>query len=410
MSQVFNLADLIRAAPQVSRRMRRPKHHFAVQFRPTQLQPFMIAPVLPGETLKKATLEGRVITDPLALGFGNILPWWCEQWFFYVRLMDLDARQEFVDMALSNDPVTGLASAASAVHYHNGNGINYTKLCLERVVKTWFRDEDEPITPLLDGLPQNSVIKRKSNLLDSYQVDGTIPVNNDFQNPEGERDPLAGHAEAYERMRAMRMIDMTYEEYLESYGVQLNTRVEENKPELIRFASNWTYPSNTIDPVTGIPTGAASWSISESADKDRLFKYPGFLIGIMNVRPKVYMGNQTGSASHALVDAHAWMPPEFRDRPEARLKEFTTVNGPVANQTTGYWVDLSDLHRYGDQFVSGMTGGFLPAIPTPAGEMRYLTGAQIDLLYSAPGANKVRADGKVSLNILGHASTASDMT
>ena len=62
--------------PRLQRKPRTPTHNFFVTHMPWQLQPFFIAPVLPGETLKNLTITGRMITDPLATGPFNILPWW----------------------------------------------------------------------------------------------------------------------------------------------------------------------------------------------------------------------------------------------------------------------------------------------------------------------------------------------
>ena len=74
---MFNLQQAIAIEnPKTTRKMRNPTHDSYVSFRPYQLQPFMIAPVLPGETLKNLNITGRVITDPLATGPLNILPWW----------------------------------------------------------------------------------------------------------------------------------------------------------------------------------------------------------------------------------------------------------------------------------------------------------------------------------------------
>lgn len=408
----MSVIQMIQAAQKTTRKIRRPKHPYVIEHRPYQIQPFFIAPVLPGETMKNLNVMGRCITDPLALGMGNIMPWWHEMFFFYVRLTDLDDRQAFVNMALDGT-APGLSSAADTRTFYNGRGIDFVRKCLDRVTVAYFRDDGETTAPLLDTMPLASAVAHKENWADSLSVDGPVPTNNDLQNPEGDRDPMAAHAEAYERMRAMRMIDLTYEEYLETYGVRLPTRQEENVPELIRYTRNWTYPTNVVDPATGVPTGAASWSINETADKDRLFKYPGFIFGVSLLRAKVLMGNQTGSMSSFMNDAYAWLPPEFRDRPESALREFvgpTSPNGPLNAQTSNYWVDLRDLLLYGDQFRNVTPAGFAPAIPTAAGEKRFMTSAMIDALFAQTAANKIRQDGMVSLNILGHPTTSFDNT
>jgi len=43
--------------PRQGRWMRRPQHSFSLKSRPWRLDPFMIAPVLPGETLKNLLVK-----------------------------------------------------------------------------------------------------------------------------------------------------------------------------------------------------------------------------------------------------------------------------------------------------------------------------------------------------------------
>lgn len=415
----MNVQQIIQAVGQTQRKARRPVHPYYVEQRPFQIAPFFIAPVLPGETMKNLSVQGRVISDPLAPGPGNILPWWHEFFFFYVKLRDLDERAAFEASILEGTPFGLAPTAANMRTYHNGSGVDFVASCLKRVTEEYFRDEQDPSTaPLLDGLPLASAVPHGTNWADNIQVDGTLPVNNPVQVDEGERDPLAAHAEAYERMRAMRMIDMSFEEYLTAYGVRGRETVEENKPELIRYTRNWSYPTNVVEPTTGMPSGAASFSLSEQADKDRYFTEPGFLFGVQILRSKIYMGNQTGSASSMLDDAYAWLPPQFRDRPEAALREFVggagAPTGPLRGQTAGYWVDVRDLFIHGDQFVGGVSlavpEGYMPAVPAADGEKRFLTSAQINDLFAADAKNKFRSDGIVKLHILGHPTTATDAT
>ena len=125
----------------VQREMRRPKHTHYVEHRPWQIQPFMIAPVLPGETMKHINFQCRVVTDPLAVGPGNLVPWWAEHWFFYVKLRDLDIRDDIEGMMLKGESIVAHNTAAEAATFHNGAGINWTKMCLKRIVEEYFRDE-----------------------------------------------------------------------------------------------------------------------------------------------------------------------------------------------------------------------------------------------------------------------------
>jgi len=66
-----------------SRVPRRPNHTHHLRHKPYVLQPFMIAPVLPGETLQNMLLQDRCVTDPVK---GRLVGWWLEHWYFYIPL------------------------------------------------------------------------------------------------------------------------------------------------------------------------------------------------------------------------------------------------------------------------------------------------------------------------------------
>ena len=53
---------------QMQRRTRSPAHPFNLSYRPWQIQPFFIAPVLPGETMQEVTVQARTVTDPIQNG------------------------------------------------------------------------------------------------------------------------------------------------------------------------------------------------------------------------------------------------------------------------------------------------------------------------------------------------------
>ena len=72
-------------ANRVGRVQRHPKHTFHLFTRPYQIQPFLIAPVLAGETMKNLLLQARVVTDPVQ---NRLIGWWQEYYFFYVKARD----------------------------------------------------------------------------------------------------------------------------------------------------------------------------------------------------------------------------------------------------------------------------------------------------------------------------------
>lgn len=406
---------VIQEVNKVARKGRYPIHNHLIEYRPLAITPFLVAPVMAGETLKNLNLQARVISDPLAAGAGNILPWWCEHYFFYVKARQL-VKEQFEQMVLNGTPL-GVTDGALAGTYHVGGNIDWLKRALHFCVEEGgFRNEGENWdVAVLDGMPMAAAVRHQTNWADSLMPDGAVDPVNDLQNPHAWGEVLPQHQEAYERMRAMRLIDMSFEDYLETQGVNLRQQEVFEKPELIRVTSNWAYPANTVDPATGAPTAAASFSISERADKDRFFSEPGFIIGLTVARPKIFMGNQKSAASIMMDDPYAWMPRTLVDQPQVTVQEFvggtTAPTGPLRGQTNGYWVDVRDLFKYGDQFLNfASANGYAPALPNAAGEKRFMTATMIDALFAASAKNKFRQDGVTRLSILSHPSTVVDNT
>lgn len=408
--------QLVQEVSKVQRVMRSPKHEFQVRHKPWQIQPFFIAPVLPGETLKNLLVQARVVTDPIK---SKLVGWWYEQYYFYVKHRDL---MPIMGETITNMHLTGAAltaykaGAASADFFTYQGGVKWVELCLQRVVEEYFRNEEDGAWDAhkIGNLPLASVSREAwfNSLIDDT---ATPPAPNDLQDKE-DLTVISEYQEMYNRMVQMRFTDMTFEDWLRQHGVRgVQTAEPESayRPELVRYIKEWTYPTNTVDPATGVPSSAAVWSIQERADKDRFFKEPGFLFGVCVARPKVYFSKQTGNAAGALDEARLWLPAVFRDEPYTSIKEFTdpttTVDGPLgATPTNGYWVDLRDLFIYGDQFrnfdIEAAGDGSHVLLPSASLQKRYASEADANALFAAAApANQIRADGVVSLNILGTA-------
>lgn len=406
--------EIMRNVQPAGRVPRNPQHTFQIRHRPWQIQPMLIAPVLPGETLKNLLLQARVVTDPIR---NPLIGWWYEFYFFYVKHRDLAERAIVTEMHLNPaQDMSSLNQAATLNTYHAGPGVDWVKLCLARVTEEYFRDDDEEATTFaVDGLPL-SKLALKETWMDSLKDEAAIPgTGNDHelpgQNPvipDGVPAGFENHFIQWEHMRALKLTDASFEDYLRSFGVNAprETLIEEiNRPELIRYVRDWTYPSNTIDPVSGAPSSACSWGIAERADKDRFFKEPGFIFGVAVARPKVYVNKQKGAGVSMMNDAYSWLPAILQDQPYTSLKKFAFNAGPLSGTMAAgnYWVDLRDLLVYGDQFVNfaltEIDAGFV-ALPTAAMQRKYVTAADMDGLFkSASPANKVRADGVVSMTI-----------
>lgn len=409
----------------MARKMRRPKHNWHLQFRPWQIQPFMIAPVLPGETLKKLTFQARSVTDPIV---NPIMGWWLEHSFFYVRFRDMYRRDLLTQMVL--DPTASLASMDDATNrpYYHVNGtdlaINYPLMCVEAIVNSYFRFEGETAsTASLNGLYAASV--NMVNYLDSATNEDEIEGSAAGAADDNLVSAVAGQGDGttavytseilkatkeYEYARLMNVTDMTYEEWCASYGLKL-APTDRDEPELLRRISEWQYPSNTIDPTNGTPRAAVSWSPSGSADKDRLFKEPGFIVGLTVCRPKVIYKNLTSHATMLMRDAYSWLPPQLSNDPSSSFVKVTAGDAPLDFNTDNYFVDVKDIFLHGDQFVNfdtsalptGVVSPNLVALPTAAMQKRYPASTDADALFvnNTAGVAGIREDGVCELSILG---------
>lgn len=393
---------------------RYPQHDWNVVTRPYQLQPIMIAPVLAGETFKSALFQSRVVSDPIK---NPLIGWWKEYFFFYVKLRDLNERDQINPMFL--DPeftfpfgLTEGTAGGDWVNYTYEDAPRWTVMALQRVVEEYFRNEGEgafDADKILGGLPlvgvnrekwMNSVIPAAE--MTSFDVD--VDVDGDGTITASE---VTASMRMYEQLRQYGLTEMSYEDYLRTHGVSVPQADELHRPELLRNVSDWTYPSNTVDPATGAPSSALSWSFKERIDKDRFFKEPGLILGLTATRPKVYFRNQKGSAVGMMNDPLSWLPALMHEAPETSLKHFADNTGPLGNVTDadGYWVDVRDLLLYGDQFLNydpaAVTDKNLVDLPLPSLARRYAASAAIDAMFKEGAANKVREDGVITMTIHG---------
>lgn len=391
--------------PQSGRYTRKPKHWFNLSVRPFQIQPCVIAPVLPGETMDSCWMEARVITDPL---LSPIIGWRTQYHAFYVKIRDLNERDSLDDLFTNpSASVSALNSAADVPTYHKGGSPNFTKMCLQRVVETFYRDEGEVWNAdVIDTLP---VAQIQTQMWMDSLTDTTVIPDGGALGVSGTTtgEQLDKLMDAYELLRAAGYTTLNFNDYLQTAGVKLS-RGFDHVPELLYSWSEFTYPSNTVNPADGSPTSAASWVFKKSERDRKAFKEPGFVFVTQVIRPKVYFAQQYGSMSHYLDQGLSWLLPLMHDNPESSLREFTGAaagNGPLSNgtrgPTNGYWVDMRDLFNYGDQFSNQALAAAANAIALPdnALKRKYATATMVDTLFKSGAANKIRTDGFVSLSV-----------
>ena len=414
-------AVAVQPAPKVGRVQRRPSHPFYIHTRPHVIQPFVIAPVLPGETMKNALLQVRCVTDPVK---NPLVGWWNEYYLFYVKLTDLVGDWAAIsDMLLKNDVLPANLGGATPQYYSSGAGFSYVGACLGRVVETYFRDEEEVGAIYTgDGFSADGLLAKVqlSNAMQSLTLDADAPLAEDEELP-GQVYPtdLPAHLSAFEaqydqwkELVAMRMTEATFEDWLAQFGVRAPREQKESLhiPELVRYVRDFTYPSNTVNAADGSVASALSWSVAERADKDRFFAEPGFLFGVTVTRPKIYLGNQNSAVSNFMTDAFSWLPAIMDAQPYTSLRKFNELNtdGPVSDLASDYWLDMRDLFLYGEQFTNVLGGAEIPKFALPNDSTNpalpinktYPTSADLNSLFAAAEANKVRMDGRIDFTIL----------
>lgn len=369
----------VTAVPRQGRTMRRPAHRFAVRTPPWCIQPIAIAPVIPGDTLEGARIQARVASDPLA---GKLLGWWTELHLFYVKHRDTADSAKLQAMVLQPTVATGMttvAGGATATYRLNGKP-DYVRLCLNAVVDWYFRDEGEDHTMhtcALNGLPLAKI--GTIDWLQSLAKTADITATDVDVTTMGGPDVMASEIEAamiqYQWLRQNNLVDMTYEDWLATYGVH-TAKVQVNRPELLRSYREWSYPTNTVTQGTGAVSSACVWSIAERVDKRRFFAEPGWLLLLSVTKPKVLRTVQPGAAANLMVDAYTWLPAVLRDDPFTSLVAMDTVSGgiPPVTASGGAWTaDIKDLLVHGDQFLA--------SCPSVSGGDSVLAGAG----WSGPG-------------------------
>lgn len=397
---------------------RAPQMRFNLITKPYQLQPFMIMPVFPGEGLKNILLQSQVWSDPLAVGMKNI-GWWCEYNFFYVKWRDLagydtdgQIGHELADMMLSDASLAGFQDAdGNAWTYAYPGAVDFLLECTKRVVDEYFRDEGEKWDDyLLDGVPKVKLYSKGGGdaferlTLASAYVDRTtdVPVT------MGEMDIAR---QEWQAMRDMGMLDMDFQDWMKAYGSTIREdeqSVNLHRPEDIAYFREFTYPTNTVEPSTGVPATAAGWRVQTRADKYKFFKEPGWLVGFTTVRPKVYLGNQQGTVSGLMQSRATWLPPQLMSQHDVSHVLVDDLVGPLAaTMAADYYMDLRDYLNHGDQFInyatpaSGATGVPFMELPTSTGLRRYATDTEIMALFSDTVNGRFRQDGICSLSITG---------
>lgn len=280
------------------------------------------------------------------------------------------------------------------------------------ITENYFRDEGEDAIggtgpAAIENLPVASY--GRLNFAESIIASADMPEDTFSGNAEDYSD-VEKSWQVWEYLRTQRLTQMTFEDWLRTFGVSLNS-VGYEIPELIRSYRTFQYPSNTVTQGTGAVTSAVSWVVQQSANKRRFFNEPGFIVGVQIYRPKVYFANQAGAMAQWMSKITDWMPAITHSQPEQSIREFpdSAAGGPYSDEFgSAYWLDMRDLYMYGDQFigssgfVEGVAAASVQQIDQPSTRLtsKYPVEADADLLFSADTDEYIRTDGIVQLEIL----------
>lgn len=408
----------VQDAPRSRRMTRRPQHQFFLRHEPWQIVPFMIAPVLPGETMRRLMVQSRCVTDPVK---NRTIGWWCELYFFYCSFSSPRNADTWKTAML--DPTASPPTASSVSHfkYRVPEGNEVTEECLVPIIENYFRNEGEDWDEWTINSQACAAINQ-NNWMHSLAAaaDVTAEVDVDVDAIGAGANIMASEIEQamiqYQVLRRHGLTQLSYDEYLRTHGVQAPTETLAI-PELLRYVRSWQYPSNTIDPTDGSATTAVSWSIAERADKNRYFREPGFIVGVQVVRPKVYFRNQHGAAAQLLTDAYKWLPAILGSNPEVGMVRHATpaadevlaLNDDV-NADSGiddaFQVDMRDLFMRGDQWFgvdSASTDCNMVDLPYQSGtapmNTSYPNDGDADHMFVGTASEAIEADGVVRLEI-----------
>lgn len=425
------------AYARTERRARRPQNPFNVVNLPFLITPVMFHPVLPGETLKSLLIQSQCWSDPLNAQLKN-LGWWLEYNCWYVKHRDLTGWEiatdglgkDLIDMFVSNESLTSHETATAITRtYTAPGGVDFCTNALNRVIEEYYRDEGETfatsgasysVANELFSLRKAQIYPRgrddafkkltmAANYADRRQEldadnDGNIYVGDEMDRAYNEW--AAAHDAG--------LIDMTYEDWMRTYGGTAGgsaepDRVDYHRPEDIGHSREFTYPTNTVEPTTGVPAVAVGWRTAQAIRKSHRFNEPGWIMVTQVIRPKMYLGKQEGSVASWMKTRDSWLPAVLNAESTVGHTLIDDLTGPLAAiMAADYMIDIRDLLLYGEQFTNlpqtsnaYTQPGFAQTLPNNAAQRRYVDDTSINAMFADTTNGRFRTDGMISLNILG---------
>lgn len=380
---------------------------------PYGLYPIMATPVLPGTTMNACTVRMPTISQPVK---NPLTGTWFEQWLFYVKLTDIskDLADQFMNEGVAT---TGYVQSGDNNRFFTADGqISWIEKCYDKIVDDYFTDEGETV-PTIDGVKQTKLNHMSwANNLTFESADVATPTTD-------ARDTYEALTQ-WAMLQQMQMTEVSYEDYLETYGVRPKNQLD-GRCEMLGYTRKWTRPTNVIDPSSGSPSSAWANFDDFKIDKSKRFVEPGFVVLLSTCRPKMYQAATRGrSLIGEMWGFRDWYPSYLIDDPTAGVRELpiterTRMFGSslvTPASTKGLLFDYNDLLVHGEQFINSSDTELPYALPeanyqtavdaaTPAQlQGKYCTLADVQNLFvgSTDQTRRIAYDGMVSLTIAGH--------
>lgn len=308
-----------------------------------RLYPVCFSPVLAGDTLVQASVQGRVIGALQSAD--NVRGSWFEHWLFYVRVGDMPNAEAIRQLII--DPEADAP-------------INWRDECMNAIWKAYFMDED-------DGSTYEGFLRAtRSGWWDSARDAEELP------DPGAETDEWKVQWMRYEAMRRAKLTTNTFEEYLAKSGVNVPPQLrvdgdpEMKIPELIQYSREFVYPQLSVAPTGTGSTQTVQWMIQDRLKRSRFCGEPGFIVMCAAVRPKVYpLVIALEAEEQVQVDplqflnkAEGWLPPDFDTDPHTSLVEVPTVwfDNEDTVEGAAHVVDVRDLYLNGFDEIGSHSG------------------------------------------------------
>lgn len=345
----------------IGRATRSPEYNFAgTALKEYTLIPTFFAPVLAGDTVFKASVQARSIM-PLQ-NFARVQGAWFEHWLFYVRIGDMDAGDGY-----GADNIRGTLMSPQL----GGYTFDWRQMCMNAIWKNYFVDQAFVEEDSANGVwsPNKYLRNPRTGWWDSAREYGGAYID-----PVSDPDNWDGQWAMYQQMRRAGLTTNTWEEYLAKQGVGVGPQISPDSatspnlrdtkfqiPELVHYSREFVYPQVSMAPSSGgsiSPASTLQWFINDKLPRSRFCAEPGFFVGAMAIRSKVYTktlgsGATTVGSSYdpltLLNTAAGWLPIDFDTDPHTALVRVEGDYFP-GNDTVGTdheVIDLREQFQYG---------------------------------------------------------------